>query len=403
MEKYKNLASLIFNQPLLCTPEYAETILAVVGDKFDIKAGDFEIRNEERDKREISLRGDGTYVIPIVGAMTHRASFLDAMSGMQSYQSIQGNIQSALDNPKVKSILLELDTPGGSVAGAFDLHDFIKSASEQKPIYALAKDSACSAGYLLGAACTKFYTTQTGEVGSIGVVATLMDRTEKNKAQGVKPVIVKAGKFKTTGNPDEKISKEGMEYLQSRIDDSYDLFVKAVADARNLDEEAIRETEARVYRGEKAVSVGLADGIRTFDATIEELAKSAPRVNLTTSIKPKGMKMDKEEMEKLQADYAQAQATVDTLKQENETLRGVVIKEGYKISAEGITKNSDPEMIEVAGVMTDKASLPAHVLEALEASALEKETAKLEKEAVENFPHFAKDQAVALVLSLIHI
>ena len=277
MTNYLHLRDMIFNQPHLCTPEYAETVLHFLGDKLGVDSKAYSPQGEGKEQKPSMIQGNGTYVLPIQGSMVHKGGFLDAMSGIQSYGQIESKIQEALDDNLVKSILLDMDSPGGTVAGAFDLHDYILSAKQKKPIYAISRDTMSSAAYLIGSACDKVYTTQTGSVGSIGVVAMHVDQSEANEKRGVKPTFIYAGKYKTAGNPHQALEGEALDYLQESVNDSYEMFVNAVAKARGIDPKVIRDTEARVYRGEKAVAIGLADGVRSFEATLKELAETRPK------------------------------------------------------------------------------------------------------------------------------
>jgi len=221
VSNYLHLHELIFNKPHLCTPEYAETVMAVLADKLGVEEGLFSVKSEGKDQKDEHLYGS-TQVIPIIGSMVHRGSSLDAMSGITSYQSIKASIQSAMEDPRVECVLLEMDSPGGSVAGAFDLKDYILEAKTTKPIYAIANDSMASAAYLIGSACTQVYATQTSRVGSIGVVAMHVDQSEKNKKDGIKPTFISAGDYKVAGNPHEKLEGSALEYLQDSVNESYD-------------------------------------------------------------------------------------------------------------------------------------------------------------------------------------
>lgn len=396
MKEYLKLRELVFNKPHLCTPDYAETVLAVLSEKLNIEPGMFKATEEAKEEVKAKTT-DGIYQLPILGSMVHRGSSLNAMSGIQSYQNIRSNLEAALADPSVKGIMLEMDSPGGSVAGAFDLRDFIMEAKQQKPIYAYARDTMASAAYLIGSAATKVYGSQTSSVGSIGVVAMHIDQSQRNKTQGIKPTFVHAGEFKTAGNPHEPLKGSALEYLQESVNQSYDMFVNAVAEARGLDDQVIRDTEARVYRGEEATNLGLLDGVMTFEDAMEELATISPQ-RVLTQTNPKGKRMETD-VEKLQADLAEVKDSMANLKANHEQLQASVIAEGYKITAEGISRDEpeqEPEMIEVAGVMTDKATLPAHVVEALEANAREKAEAELRKEATAAFPNFKEDAAMAI-------
>lgn len=390
---YIHLHELIFNKPHLCTPEYAETVLAVVGDKLGVDQGAFSIDGEGKREQKENL-SNGTLVLPIIGSMVHRGGSLDALSGIQSYQSIQASIQDAVDDTAVKRILLDIDSPGGSVAGAFDLKDFITIAKENKPIYAIARDSMASAAYLIGSACTKVFATQTAQVGSIGVVAMHMDRSELNKKEGLKPTFIYAGDLKVAGNPHEKLEGEALDYIKESVQESYEMFVEAVADSRGLDKQMIRDTEARVYKGSKAKELGLVDEVISFDALLEELANEGQqRVSIPSSMSKKGIKMDKEELEKLEADYAQATADVKTLKGENEKLRKALIDNGFKITAEGIepkevaTEEVVKETLEVNGKTVDLSAMPEEAAQALKDLVEQKAESDLEAKASEMFPN----------------
>lgn len=400
MRDYLHLHELIFNKPHLCTPEYAETVLAVVGEKFNIPEGAFQVQSEAKDKREQNVN-NGVLTIPILGSMVHRGSSLDAMSGIQSYQSIQADIQEGLDNPAVKQILLDIDSPGGSVAGAFDLKDFILEAKQQKPIYALANDSMASAAYLIGSAATKVFATQTSNVGSIGVVAMHMDRSEANKKEGLKPTFIYAGDYKVAGNPHAPLEGEALQYIQESVMESYEMFISAVSENRGIDAQAVRDTQARTFKGDKAKELGLVDDVMSFDALQKELAtnSNSPKRVFQSMSTGKGRLMDKEEIEKLEADFAQVSAQVADLQGQNESLRKALIENGFKITAEGVEKVEEAkvEYIEVNGEQIDKASIPAAVLKALEASAAEKAEAELEKQASTVLPHFGLEAAKAIL------
>lgn len=390
----KHLAGLILNEPLLCTPAYAETLCAVLGGRIGINSEGLQVNSGEGRSGGLYMASGDTLVIPVIGSMTHRATGIEAMSGMTSYAQLQAQVEDAMSDGSVKQILFDMDTPGGMVAGAFDFRDYLISQRGRKPMTAIARDSMASAGYLIGSATDHVLATQTSGVGSIGVVAMHVDQSVKNKKDGIKPTFIHAGAMKTAGNPHEALEGDALAYLQEGVNDSYEMFINAVAEARGLDKDAIRATEARVYRGEKAVAVGLADGVMSFDDALTELAQAAPRVYPSMS---KGSKMDEQEMKALVAD---AEAKAEEATSGFEALKAHVLAEGYTITAEGITKEAAPEMIEVAGVMTDKASLPDHVVSALVTAQEEKAEAALTEAASTELPNFAITEAKALMGAL---
>ena len=359
MSKFSHLSSLVFNKPLMVTQDYAETIAVVLSDRLNLDVEGLQIKSDAKDQR-VATTNKGVAVIPIVGSMSHRSTGIEAMSGMTSYTTLQKQFEAAFDDPKVGSILMDIDSPGGSVAGAFDFRDYLMSKKGTKPVYALARDAMCSAAYLIGSTADKVYATQTARVGSIGVVAMHTDASGKMEKEGLKPTFISAGKFKTAGNPYEKLEGEKLKYLQDSVDESYDMFINAVADARGIDKKAIRDTEARVYGGKKAVEIGLADGIRTYESVIAEM--SAP--NFTTQ----GTKMENE-VNIEEAKIADLTAANTKLQSDNEALRKQVLDAGFKITSEGLIAKEAPEMIYVGGEQIDASTLPKSVVDALKEKA----------------------------------
>ena len=359
MSKFSHLSSLVFNKPLMVTQDYAETIAVVLSDRLNLDVEGLQIKSDAKDQR-VATTNKGVAVIPIVGSMSHRSTGIEAMSGMTSYTTLQKQFEAAFNDPKVGSILMDIDSPGGSVAGAFDFRDYLMSKKGTKPVYALARDAMCSAAYLIGSTADKVYATQTARVGSIGVVAMHTDASGKMEKEGLKPTFISAGKFKTAGNPYEKLEGEKLKYLQDSVDESYDMFINAVADARGIDKKVIRDTEARVYGGKKAVEIGLADGIRTYESVIAEM--SAP--NFTTQ----GIRMENE-LNIEEAKIADLTVANTKLQSDNEALRKQVLDAGFKITSEGLIAKEAPEMIYVGGEQIDASTLPKSVVDALKEKA----------------------------------
>ena len=379
MSKFSHISSLVFNKPLMVTQDYAETIAVVLSDRLNLDVEGLQIKSDAKDQREATT-SKGVAVIPIVGSMSHRPTGIEAMSGMTSYTTLQKQFEAAFNDPNVGSILMDIDSPGGSVAGAFDFRDYLMSKKGTKPVYALARDAMCSAAYLIGSTADKVYATQTARVGSIGVVAMHTDASGKMEKEGLKPTFISAGKFKTAGNPYEKLEGEKLKYLQDSVDESYDMFINAVADARGIDKKVIRDTEARVYGGKKAVEIGLADGIRTYESVIAEM--SAP--NFTTQ----GTKMENIDTEKLGA----LEAKVEKLSSDNEALRKQILDAGFKITSEGLVAKEAPEMITVGGEQIDASTLPKSVVDALK----EKADAELTQLATTEYPNLKASVAKKL-------
>ena len=213
---------------------------------------------------------NGMAIIPIHGILTKRSGIFDGMLGMTSYDEIQKQISAALSDDAVQTILLDIDSPGGETSGLFDLADFIFNARSQKRIWAVCNDEAYSAAYGIASSAGKVFINRTSGVGSIGVIASHIDQSAFDEKQGVKYTTVFAGNRKNDLNPHEPITSESMQTLQSEVGRLYAMFVELVARNRNLDQSAIRSTEAGLYFGVDAINAGLADEILTFPECIQK-------------------------------------------------------------------------------------------------------------------------------------
>jgi signal peptide peptidase SppA len=213
-------------------------------------------------------------VVPVLGPMVKRGSFLDALFGFGNYEDVQARFDAAVADPSIDAIMLEIDSPGGEAAGAFDLADRIFAARSSKPVWAIANDNAFSAAYAIGSAADKLFLTRTGGVGSIGVLAAHVDQSGYDEKQGVKVTTLFAGSRKNDFNAHEPLSEDAAGFLQAEVNRLYGMFVDTVSRNRSLSADAIRTTEAALFFGDDAVKAGLADGVGTFESAIQSLANT---------------------------------------------------------------------------------------------------------------------------------
>src|SRR6185295_35537 len=129
-------------------------------------------------------------VIPIMGTISHRAEAMQAASGGTSTEKLSQRFAQAISDPKVRGVVLDIDSPGGTVAGTPELAAQIRAARGSKPIVAFANAQAASAAYWLGAQADEFLVTPSGEVGSIGVFATHEDQSAAAATAGVKMTLI---------------------------------------------------------------------------------------------------------------------------------------------------------------------------------------------------------------------
>ena len=280
--------------PWALMPERLNALTAVIGRWSraepagdDVLAQVMADRDARQAKRQMaqSAGGAGIAVLPLYGIVTQRANMVDDVSGpgMTSTQMFGAALRQALLDDSVGQILIDIDSPGGSVYGVAELADQIQSARASKPVVAIANSLAASAAYWIGCAAGEFYVTPGGEVGSIGVWQAHFDYSQAIASEGVKPTLISAGKYKVEGNPYEPLNDEARGFMQSRVDDYYGAFTKAVAKGRGLPVASVRDGlgQGRVLGADAAVEQKMVDGISTFDDVVTQMQKRARSPNRT--------------------------------------------------------------------------------------------------------------------------
>lgn len=278
MTDLPHLASRLFGTPLLVARPKLDVILGVLGPRFAGSALEpLDIGSPPTRGPEITP--EGIAIIPVTGALVTRSGYLAAASGLMSYGDIGDAIEAASSDPRVRGIVLDIDSPGGEVGGLFDLVDRMTELrrTSGKPIRAVANEAALSAAYAIACATDDLTVTQTGEVGSVGVVAVHVDESAADRQAGLAWTFVHAGERKVDGNPHEPLSSRARTDIQADVDALYERLVALVAEGRNVAPETVRATEAGISRGEQAVRAGLADRVGTLRQAVAELAADLVR------------------------------------------------------------------------------------------------------------------------------
>lgn len=273
-----HIASRLYGTPLLIQRAKLDVILSVLGPRFASRDIDLTPTPEAAaaSQRKASKAGkptDNIRTISIHGTLVNRTLGMDALSGLTSYASIADQMQAALDDPTVDGILLDIDSPGGEVSGCFDLARQIRAASAIKPVWAIAGDGAFSAAYAIASAANRIIITETGGVGSIGVIAMHVDQSAKDEQDGYRYTAITAGAHKADGNPHAPLTDSALATIQAEVDRIYGIFTSLVASHRNMDAKAITDTEAGLYFGQSAVDKGLADSLTSYAGAMVEFAE----------------------------------------------------------------------------------------------------------------------------------
>ena len=236
------------------------------------------VLRDTRKQMAAASTGTGIAVLPLYGVVTQRGNMVDDISGpgSTSTQQFTSVLRQMLTDDTVGQILIDIDSPGGSVYGVSELASEIVKARAQKPVIAVANSLAASAAYWIGCSASEFYVTPGGEVGSIGVWQAHFDYSKALEEEGVKPTLISAGKFKVEGNPYVPLDEQAQAFMQSRVDDYYNAFIEAVAKGRGVSVADVRTGmgEGRVLGAEAALAAGMVDGIATFDDVLAKMQAS---------------------------------------------------------------------------------------------------------------------------------
>lgn len=289
MRDYSRIAARVFNTPLLATPEAAATVADFIAARL---AGESPARPDafmtiglpaSEPDAPYTVDGDGIATISVHGELVNRGSWMDAMSGLTSYKGLADALDAAAGDNRVRGIVLDIDSPGGEAAGAFETAALVRQVSQTKKVVAYVDCLAASAAYALASGASEIVAPMSATLGSIGVVYMHLDRSQAMKERGVKPTLLHAGAYKVDGNSMQPLPDDARARIQGQIDEVYGLFLDTVGKHRpKLGAEGARRTEAGVFIGQRAVEAGLADRI----GGLETLKAAFPRKSLWSAKMP---------------------------------------------------------------------------------------------------------------------
>lgn len=270
----------IATAPWAILPDKLEEIQAIYathmrGEKIDIKALEAKIgRPLDNPDQGYQVVND-VAIVPIHGVMAKRMNMFSQISGGMSTQLASRDLRAAAADPKVRGIILDVDSPGGTVDGTPELGAIVRAVAEQKPTVAFASGTMASAAYWVGSAAQSvFISSGVNMVGSIGVISRHMDISRAQESSGVKTTLIYAGRYKAIANEFEPLSEAGRAEMQSQVDYLYSQFVGAVAQHRGVPVSAVLDgmADGKVFVGEQAIQAGLVDGVSTMEDLIAMLS-----------------------------------------------------------------------------------------------------------------------------------
>lgn len=266
----------IVNAPWAIEPAKLQEIAGIYtahlhGPKIDIAAVEARIGRPLANEPKPYTVQDGVAIVAIDGVMAKRANLFSQISGGTSTQLVARDLRTAAADVAVHSIILAIDSPGGTVDGTQALADVVAEVGAQKPVVTHASGTMASAAYWVGSAAGRVYIADsTTLVGSIGVVATHVDVSKAESLQGIKTTEITAGAYKRIASQYAPLTKAGRASMQAQVDYTYSLFVEAVAKQRGVSTDQVLSdmADGRVFQGQQAIDAGLVDGVSTLDSLI---------------------------------------------------------------------------------------------------------------------------------------
>lgn len=197
-------------------------------------------------------------------------------TGGYNHSSFMKQLAKIKNDSTIKGILLEINSPGGSVYETAEITRALKEIQKDKkiPIYASMESQAASGGYYIAANSDRIFATEDTMTGSIGVIMSSMNYSGLMEKLGITDATIKSGALKDIGSSSRPQTKEDKEVLQAFVDSMYGRFVKVVAEGRDMDEAAVRKlADGRIYDGAQALENGLVDEIGYPDQALQALRK----------------------------------------------------------------------------------------------------------------------------------
>ena len=230
---------------------------------------------------------------PLKAKSEHGVGVIELTGEILTSDEFRLNLKRAIESKKIKSVVVRIDSPGGSVGASEEIYRLIRESSEKKPIVCSMGNLAASGGLFASLACKKVVANESTLTGSIGVILmtpnfhSIMDRV------GFSMNVIKSGKFKDTGSPFREFTDEDRQLMQSLIDSSYAQFVRTVSESRGISVENVKKfADGRIILGSQAKELGLIDEIGGVDRAAKlslELAGDTGEPELVKVKKPTGL------------------------------------------------------------------------------------------------------------------
>ena len=244
----------------------------------------------------LTISEGGIGVINVVGPLITNGSWFTALFGVIGYNQLRDTLVIAAQDDSISNIVLNIDSPGGSANGINAVSSLIsKIDKDHKPVMSYTDGKMCSAAYWIASASRSIYSDRLAEVGSIGVITSIMEYTKALEMDGVTATVIRSGEFKALGGPLEVLTPEAESIIQDSLDKFYTEFINQVSMNRGLSTTSAKTSwaEGRVFLGFEAQDVGLVDRVMSFEDLASSLYKAPAATTSRVSLSNGGPDMAK--------------------------------------------------------------------------------------------------------------
>lgn len=296
MKAYKLIITAVYGNIWAIQQGKLDDICAFLELKAEGGIPDAQAKEDVREKSEImaarakkaSANSAGSVVVlPLYGMIMQRGNMMGDISGPRgtSVEQFRQQFRAAVNDPSVRAIVIDCDSPGGTVSGVDELAAEIYSARGKKEITAVVNCLCASAAYYIASQATKIVASPSSQTGSIGVFAALRDDTAMLEKQGVKFTLVTYGENKSAGDPRTPTSPSAIAELQEMVNAFGGMFDKAVARGRGVAVGQVRESygQGKMFTAPQAKKLGMVDDIGTLDDVLANygIDPNAPREQMS--------------------------------------------------------------------------------------------------------------------------
>lgn len=283
-DRYPQIIRTVSETPWAIMPEK----LAAIREMVALRAAGGEFSPEEIQARigagpatqQVS-KSSTVAILPLFGVLCPRADLMSQISGASSLEGFQASFRSAINDPEIDAVIINVDSPGGSTKFVTETAALVRDARGSKPIVAVANQLSASAAYWIACQADEFYASPSAMVGSVGVYAAHEDISAMLEKEGIKTTLISAGDNKVELNPFQPLSDDAKAQLQSLVDSDYAMFVADVAEGRGVSEAKVLADfgQGRLVPAQAAAAAGMVDGIATFEETVARLVATTAALN----------------------------------------------------------------------------------------------------------------------------